>query len=942
MAKKSSNKQKERLFEEKLVPGKPGSGELFDVSYGDESKPVECLGMTFPNDKARRAHFTEILRQMLKDPTFRKIDGFPIGEDEDILALSNPPLYTACPNPFLADFIRLNGQEYNASQDDYSREPFAADVSEGKNDPIYNAHSYHTKVPHKAIMRYILHYTQPGDIVYDGFCGTGMTAVASQLCGDKAAVESLGYIVKPNGNIVDSEGVEFSKLGTRTSIIGDLSPAASFIAHNYNAPISASDFKSNSEQVIAQLYAKCSWMYFTLDRPTPAHLTSAVALLKKHKTQLWSHDHNLPKGRINYTIWSDVFLCFECSQEVVFWDAALDKDAGEVRDEFPCPHCGAQLTKRNVERAFVTVRDAVLNQNVKKAKQVPVLIKYTAGKERLEKVPDAFDRELLNIIEAEKPSDWMPSDLFMGKGGDWGNLWRPGVHAGITHTHHFYTTRNLFCLAQLFQLIKERTGLNSRLAFAFTAMQRNVSRLAGIAFSYYFHGGGGAINAGTKGTLYMSSTAPEVNVLDNFEGRLGAVGFDVSRGNSCVLVQSASASDTTLPDSSADYVFTDPPFGGNLMYSELNYLWEAWLRVKTNSGPEAIENDAQNKGLPEYQRLMSKCFSEYYRVLKPGRWMTVEFHNSQNKVWTAIQEGIQHAGFVVSDVRTLDKKQGSFKQYNSANAVKQDLVISAYKPTVQFNEQFSIVAGTENGAWEFVRSHLKHIPVFVVKAGRGEVIAERQGYLLFDRMVAFHVQRGFSVPLSAAEFYSGLRQKFPERDGMYFLSEQVTEYDRQRVAIKEVEQLQLFVNDEKSAIQWVRRQLADGALTYQQLSPIYMKEAQRVWEKHEQPLELATILEQSFVKDHDNTWRIPDPQREADLEQLRHRALMKEFQQYLDSKGKLKVVRTEALRAGFKDSWQKKDYATIVQMAKRVPDAVIQEDPALLMYFDNASLLKGE
>ena len=74
----------------------------------------------------------------------------------------------------------------------------------------------------------------------------------------------------------------------------------------------------------------------------------------------------------------------------------------------------------------------------------------------------------------------------------------------------------------------------------------------------------------------------------------------------------------------------------------------------------------------------------------------------------------------------------------------------------------------------------------------------------------------------------------------------------------------------------------------------------------------------------------------------RHRALMKEFQQYLDSKGKLKVVRTEALRAGFKECWQKKDYTTIVQMAKRVPDAVIQEDPALLMYFDNASLLKGD
>jgi len=209
-------------------------------------------------------------------------------------------------------------------------------------------------------------------------------------------------------------------------------------------------------------------------------------------------------------------------------------------------------------------------------------------------------------------------------------------------------------------------------------------------------------------------------------------------------------------------------------------------------------------------------------------------------------------------------------------------------------------------------------------------------------MVAFHVQRGHSVPFSAAEFYAGLQQKFPERDSMYFLSDQVTDYDRQRMSIKEVEQLQLFVNDEKTAIHWIRQQLTDHPMTYQELSPLYMKEAQRVWEKHEQPLELLTILEQNFVKDPDNTWRVPDPKKEADLEQLRHRALMKEFQQYFDTKGKLKVVRTEALRAGYKECWQKKDYTTIVQMAKRVPEAVIQEDQALLMYFDNASLLLGE
>ena len=108
----------------------------------------------------------------------RHIEGFPLGEDEDLLALSDPPHYTAYPNPHLGEFIEKWGTPYDEATDDYHREPYVADVSEGKNDPIYNAHSYHTKVPHKAIMRYILHYTDPGDIVFDGFCGTGMTGVA--------------------------------------------------------------------------------------------------------------------------------------------------------------------------------------------------------------------------------------------------------------------------------------------------------------------------------------------------------------------------------------------------------------------------------------------------------------------------------------------------------------------------------------------------------------------------------------------------------------------------------------------------------------------------------------------------------------------------------------------------------------------------------------------
>ena len=67
--------------------------------------PVTCLGLIFENDEARRAHFIEELRKKLQDPAFRKIEGFPIGSAKDILNLSDPPYYTACPNPWIADFI---------------------------------------------------------------------------------------------------------------------------------------------------------------------------------------------------------------------------------------------------------------------------------------------------------------------------------------------------------------------------------------------------------------------------------------------------------------------------------------------------------------------------------------------------------------------------------------------------------------------------------------------------------------------------------------------------------------------------------------------------------------------------------------------------------------------------------------------------------------------
>jgi hypothetical protein len=171
---------------------------------------------------------------------------------------------------------------------------------------------------------------------------------------------------------------------------------------------------------------------------------------------------------------------------------------------------------------------------------------------------------------------------------------------------------------------------------------------------------------------------------------------------------------------------------------------------------------------------------------------------------------------------------------------------------------------------------------------------------------------------------------------MYFLPDQVAEYDRRRLQVTELAQLSFFVDDERSAIQWLRQQLERERQTYQQIQPKFLRELHKA--EHEQLPELREILQQNFLEDQ-GSWYVPDPNKQVDLEKLRDKALLREFDEYKTSKLKrLKVFRTEAVRAGFKAAWSARDYQTIVSVAQKLPEDVLQEDQTILMYFDNASM----
>ena len=911
-----------------------------------EKAKVECLGMTFESEDDLRSYFIQKLREKLADPEFRKAPGFPTGTDDDIIRMSDPPWYTACPNPFLEQFLNVHGKPYDPNER-YQRDPFAVDTSVGKTDALYRAHAYHTKVPHLAIVPSILHYTKPGEVVLDGFSGSGMTGVAAGWCGCAPAEYRMTIEAE-----TAKRGEPKPEWGARRAVLNDLGPAASFISANYTLPFSVSAFAKAAKRLLNETEQKFGWMYETL------------------------HTDGKTVGRINFTVWSEVFGCPECAGDVVFLEEALDEESKSVKAVFPCPHCKVELTRRRLERGTEALFDTVLQRTINIPKRRPISVNYTADGVVYEKPLDEADKAKLQEITNLGIPPGLPTDRMMHApdgSAKWGDEWRAGVSA-FTHIHHFFLRRAAWSLAFMWKTAaSEKDGrLRGALLFFVEQAIAGMSLLNRYAPTHFSQ-----VNRVMSGRIRAFSQHSECSPWYVLGGKLSRLvsaftPFKKEYGNSIISTGDCGA--IQCPSNSIDYIFTDPPFGFNFAYSELNFLVEAWHRVYTQADNEAIVSGHQKKGVYEYQALMQRCFVEYHRVLKPGRWLTVVFSNSSNGIWRAIQEAMGNAGFVISDVRTLDKQQGTFNQVHGIS-VKQDLIMSAYKPPDSLVERFSLGLSSPENAWAFAAAHLAHVPVALISGGVADVVAERTPQVLYDRMVAFHVQRHMSVPLSTAEFLTGLNERFPERDGMYFLSVQVAEYDRKRNTATELRQLNLFVTDEASAIQWVRRELQEKPRSFQDLQPIFMREIQN-WAKHEKTVELKEILRQNcieydgegevpsqihgylstnfkelrnlkkddpaLIEKATERWYVPDPNKQGDLEKLREKSLLSEFNAYKASKErKLKLFRTEAIRAGFKVAYDAKDYQTIVAVSDKLPETVLQEDEKLLMYYDVASMRLG-
>lgn len=879
--------------------------------------PNSLFGMEGASGSEDHAARVETAREELRRrlPELRTLPGCPQGSDEDILAMSYPPDFTACPNPFIEDWLASLDRQGDDGRSDPG--PFTADISEGKGNAFYKAHSYPTKVPHPAIMRFLLHYTQPGDVVLDGFAGSGMTGVAAQACGSPD--------LKTKTAIEAELGASNIQWGARRAILGDLGPSATFIAAGMNLPIDGKKFDQASKRLLERFEVEYGWMY---------------------KTSVTPENGKPFEADIDYTIWSQVFTCPHCGGEVVFYDAAFDAATGKVQEEFPCASCGVSLTKGRLEERRRKIQ--TFDGENEKLEMRPVAIHWRTGSNTGLKNTDEDDESVLDRVLGVH-IEWFPSNELP---------WLHRVHnwaipqKGFHRVHHFWPDRAVASLSVLWAWTEQEPDRLTRIALRFWIEQA----FWGLSWMNRYQPiqqgklGGSQVNRQMTGVYYVPSLMSECSIRYNLVGSQPRRGKRQSLVNlwseamwhsGNVMITTGSSTDLPLPAASVDYVFVDPPFGENLYYSDLAYLTEAWHRVHTDVAEEAIvdKNKYRPKDENGYGLLISRCFAEFFRVLKPGRWMTIEFSNSSNSIWLLIQNALVSSGFIVADTRVIDKEQLSFSQVTAQNAVKHDLVISAYKPTESTERSFEVAAGSIDGAWVFVREHLSRIPVTEGSRAQALVVRERQADRVYERMVGYHVARNTLVPMTAAEFYTGLEQRFPVRDGMYFLADQVEQYERFRITFKELAAQELFIRDESSAVQWLRQLLKDRPRTFADIQPLLMRELQSGLASWEELPDLREMLEANFVSDEKDRWAVPDPKKSEHLDQLRIRSLLKEFEGYVTGKGPLVRFRSEAVRAGFKDAWARKDFATIAAVGRRLPSDLFIEDSALLHYFRNAERL---
>ena len=545
--------------------------------------------------------------------------------------------YSSGPNPNLHSFVEENAEPYDPVKDDYHVGPFTSSITiENRRNPINDLHIYWSKKPFEAIQTYIRHFTNSDDIVLDPFSGSGGTALAALMEGRKA-------------------------------IAIDLSPAATFITKNYCTPVDVDQLQLAFLKLTEKVKPEIDWLYET------------------------RCDRCDGKATIKGTVYSYVYQCPRCLNQIPFADTITIQilHHGINKEINTCPECYANGTVEEIDV-----------EKCKKSPYIPVMVSYSCEEgckpQRAERrYNDAnpkkkqyfakYDAKKIHEINEKNIPYWYPTARMLMSSKNqkaWGLLWRP-YHGDIERVDQFFTKRNLYALALI--NAKIQTLLQNEIANALNFVFSGAIYNATIMYRQRDTGGGPQI-----GNYYVPPVFREVMAWTLIEQKIQNLikaqgSFSFPKDGLALNISTQSATDVNqITSSSIDYIFTDPPYSSKVQYGELNFLWESWLKFDSSwLNREIIVNKVRGMGVEEWGDGLKLAMEECFRVLKPGRWLSLCYHDNSEGTWQFVQDIMTEVGFIPeTSEKTLfiDTGQKTFHQFVDDQVTKRDLVINFRKP----------------------------------------------------------------------------------------------------------------------------------------------------------------------------------------------------------------------------------------------------------------------
>jgi DNA modification methylase len=682
------------------------------------------------------------------------------GQAQEVLALGSAKRsgtrayepFVPGPNPRLKEFIAEHAKAYDPATDKYDVGPFDRDLIVDKAAPpkaIYDMHGSWSKKHWAAIREYIKHYLpmkyypRGTGVVLDCFSGSGMTGVAAMM-------------------------------EDRPCLLIDTSPAAAFISHCYTHPVDPEDLQTVFDRMMIDPYPMN--LIDTLTETTGQEIRN----LRQELAWLYETrcDRCGGKGMTDYIVYSQRFQCPNCAQVVALFDCP------EVEVEY---QVGAKRTSR-IARKRKTVcpfcleanqkkghRDFVISTRTRTCGAIPVLVHYTCAngckpksgerrhdddrRTRKGKYFNEHDLTKIQIVDRVAIPHWFPDRKMMdvdNASAPWGIEWRPG--RDFRTVAELYTKPNLWALAAIDDAIARQTSHTASAQIwkaGLTAICLNASKM----YRYRPSGKGGIKN----GSYYLPQLAqimcPGSQFSDKRKDIIDAEKSLASLPNA-VLVDNSDARRFHAIAGSVDYIFTDPSYVGKVQYGELNFIWESWLGF---SGAwlenEIVVNPFRRKSVDDWDRDLRGVLSHCYAALKPGRWLSLCYHDTDPATWARVQNMLFDTGFEIHTVTVLDPKQKSSNQLTAEKVVKSDLVLNCRKPRPGERG--------ENGEGEakFVSERVREILIETLSLSGGQP-RERLWDTVLKRLLARGqmAEHRFDDILSAVAFRS--------ESGRWFLKEE--------------------------------------------------------------------------------------------------------------------------------------------------------------------------